>query len=145
MIAIAAPPSATQVPAKTPRANRLDTPPASSRCDNHPAPTTTITLTPAGSAPNSPIELWVRPSPLMKNGPSHDRARDNPHCAPKAAHQQAMIVGLSNRLRYVILTGLRARSAGADAVIGPSRPSASQSAVHKRPATPRTPKAQCQE
>src|SRR5215472_7666713 len=99
MIAIAAPPRATQAPAKTPRAKRLDTPRASSRCENQPAAITTITLANAGSAPNRPIEAWGKPSPLIKNAPCQDRACDNPHWAPKAAHQAPIIVGLSNSCR----------------------------------------------
>src|SRR6202011_2753871 len=96
MIASAAPPSATQAPPKMPRATRLDTPRASKRCEYQPAAITTITLAPAGSAPNRPIEACVKPSPLIRNAPCQDSACDNPHWAPKLAHQLAMIVELSN-------------------------------------------------
>src|SRR6516165_7560464 len=99
MIAIAAPPTATQAPPKIPRATRLDTPRASRRCENQPAAMTRITLTPAGSAPNRPIEPCAKPSPLIKKAPCQDRACDNPHCAPKLAHQAAITVGLSNSCR----------------------------------------------
>src|SRR5271166_6547430 len=44
MIAIAAPPSATQAPPKIPRATRLDTPRASRRFENQPAPMTRIII-----------------------------------------------------------------------------------------------------
>src|ERR1700722_17249506 len=99
VIASAAPPSATQAPPKIPRATRLDTPRASRRCEDQPAAITRITLAPAGSAPNRPIDPCVKPSPLIRNAPCQDRACDNPHWAPKAAHQHAMIVGLSNSCR----------------------------------------------
>src|SRR5262249_60472364 len=96
IIASAAPPNATQAPPKIPRASRLDTPRASRRCENQPAEITKITLAPAGSAPNRPIEPCVSPSPLIRNAPCQERACDNPHWAPKLAHQLAMIVGLNN-------------------------------------------------
>src|SRR6266851_4318137 len=96
MIASAAPPSATQAPPKIPRATRLDTPRASRRGEHQPAAITRITLAPAGSAPSKPIDPCVKPSPLIRNAPCQDRACDNPHWAPKLAHQHAMIVGLSN-------------------------------------------------
>src|ERR1700730_14054059 len=99
MIASAAPPSATQAPPKIPRATRLDTPRASRRCEYQPATITRITLAPAGSAPNRPIEPCANPSPLIRQAPCHNRASDNPHWAPKLAHQHAMIVGLSNSCR----------------------------------------------
>src|SRR5271170_7249394 len=78
MIASAAPPSATQAPPKIPRASRLDTPRASRRCEPQPAAITTITLAPAGSAPNKPIELCAKPSPLIRNAPCQDKACDKP-------------------------------------------------------------------
>src|SRR5499427_10849748 len=95
MIASAAPPNATQAPPKTPRATRLDIPRASRRCENQPAAITKITLAPAGSAPNRPIEPCVKPSPLIRNAPCQDSACDNPHWAPKLAHQLAITVGLN--------------------------------------------------
>src|ERR1700736_3079088 len=96
IIASAAPPTATLAPPKIPRATRLDTPRASRRCEAQPAAITRITLAPAGSAPNRPIEPCVKPSPLIRNAPCQDSACDNPHWAPKLAHQLAMIVELSN-------------------------------------------------
>src|SRR5215472_2614825 len=99
IIASAAPPSATPAPPKIPRATRLDTPRASRRCEHQPAAITMITLAPAGSAPNRPIEPCVKPSPLIRNAPCQDRACDNAHWAPKLAHQLAMIVGLNNSCR----------------------------------------------
>src|SRR5215470_11128589 len=96
MIAKPAPPRATQAPPKIPRAIRLGTPGASRSCESQPAAITTTTLAPAGSAPSRPIEPCAKPSPLIRNAPCQDRACDNPHWAPKPAHQQAMIVGLSN-------------------------------------------------
>src|SRR5580704_2129649 len=96
MIASAAPPSVTQAPPKIPRATRLDAPRASRRCEHQPAAITRITLAPAGSAPNRPIEPCVKPSPLIRNAPCQESACDNPHWAPKLAHQLAMTVGLNN-------------------------------------------------
>src|SRR6516165_12633448 len=145
MIASAAPPSATQAPAKIPRATRLDTPRASRRCEPQPAAMTRTTLAPAGSAPNRPIAPCVKPSPLIKKAPCHDRACDNPHWAPKAAHQLAMIVGLNNNCRYAILWGFGAASVAVAAVNEPSRPSNSHATTQASPAKPSTPKAQCQE
>src|SRR5580658_2638843 len=98
MIARAAPPSATQPPPRTPRANRLDVPRASRRCEYHPAAIIATALAPAGSAPNNPIEPCARPSPLIRNAPCQASACDNPQLAPKVAHQLASIVGLSNNL-----------------------------------------------
>src|SRR5262252_3175179 len=95
IIASAAPPNATQAPPKIPRAMRLDTPRASRRCENQPAEITKTTLAPAGSAPNRPIEPCVKPSPLIRNAPCQDSACDNPHWAPKLAHQLAITVGLN--------------------------------------------------
>ena len=60
MIASAAPPSETHAPPKIPRATLLDTPRASRRCEHQPAAITRITLAPAGSAPNRPIEPCVK-------------------------------------------------------------------------------------
>src|SRR5215831_19390400 len=119
MIANAAPPSATQAPPKIPRATRLDTPRASRRCEPQPAAITRITLTPAGSAPSKPIELCVKPSPLIRNAPCQDRACDNPHCAPKLAHQLPMIVELSNNCRYAILSVVGGASVALGAVSEP--------------------------
>src|SRR5260370_19731962 len=95
MPASAAPPNATQAPPKIPRAIRLGTPRASRRCENQPAEMTKITLAPAGSAPSRPIEPCVKPSPLIRNAPCQDSACDNPHWAPKLAHQLAITVGLN--------------------------------------------------
>src|SRR5215468_12640948 len=95
MIVSAKPPSTTQAPPKIPRATRLGNPPASRRCEHHPAAITAITLVPAGSAPNRPIEPCVKPSPLIRNAPCQDSACDNPHWAPKLAHQLAITVGLN--------------------------------------------------
>src|SRR5580700_7810099 len=89
MIASPAPPSATQAPPKIPRATRLDTPRASWRCEHQPPAITRITLAPAVSAPNRPIEPCAKPSPLIRNAPCQERACDNPHWAPKLAHQLA--------------------------------------------------------
>src|ERR1700761_4185698 len=96
MITSAAPPSATQDPPKIPRATRLVTPRASKRCEYQPAAMTRITLAPAGSAPNTPIEPCAKPSPLIRNAPCQYRACDNAHWAPKLAHQHAIIVGLNS-------------------------------------------------
>src|SRR5260370_15219912 len=95
MTASAAPPNATQAPPKIPRAIWLGTPRASRRCENQPAEMTKITLAPAGSAPSRPIEPCVKPSPLIRNAPCQDSACDNPHWAPKLAHQLAITVGLN--------------------------------------------------
>src|SRR5580704_6314128 len=96
MSASATPPSATPPPPKIPRATRLDTPRVRRRCEYQPAAIIATTLAPAGSAPNKPMEPCARPSPLIKNAPCQASACDKPQLAPKAAHQHARIVGLSN-------------------------------------------------
>src|ERR1700751_3552069 len=116
MIAIAAPPSATPAPPKIPRAVRLGTPRVKRRCENQPAKITRITLAPAGRAPKRPIEPCAKPSPLIRNAPCQDSACDNPHWAPKLAHQTAMIVGLSNSRAYAILPGVGAACVAVAAV-----------------------------
>src|SRR5580704_1524307 len=95
----AAPPSATQPPPRTPRANRLGVPRVSRRCEYHPAAIIATALAPAGSAPNNPIEPCARPSPLIRNAPCQASACDSPQLAPKLAHQLARIVGLNNNCR----------------------------------------------
>src|SRR5271165_6331353 len=99
MIANAAPPNATQAPPNRPRASRLDTPPESRRCEYQPAAITAIVLAPVGSAPNRPMEPWVKPSPLIRNAPCHESACERPQYAPKLAHQHATIVGFNNSRR----------------------------------------------
>src|SRR4029077_3319502 len=136
MIASAAPPPATLAPPKIPRAILLGTPRASRRCEDQPAAITRITLAPAGSAPNKPIEPCVNPSPLIRNAPCQERACDNPHWAPKLAHQHAMIVGLSNSRPEALLSGVGVASVPVAAVIEPSRPSTSHAADQARPAMP---------
>src|SRR5271169_1479223 len=99
IMAIAAPPNATHAPPRIPRATRLGTPRTRSRCEPQPAPMTRITLRPAGSAPSKPIEPCDRPSPLIRKAPCHVNASDNPHWAPKLAHQHPMMVGLDKSRR----------------------------------------------
>src|ERR1700730_4985498 len=74
MIASAAPRSETHAPPKTPRAPRLDPPRASRRCEHQPAAITRITLAPAGSAPNRPIEPCVKDPAARACGPAREGA-----------------------------------------------------------------------
>src|SRR5215469_12596797 len=92
----AAPPMATQSPARRPRASRLETPRDSRRCEYQPATTIATTLPLDGNAPRTPIAPCVRPSPLMRNAPCQDSACDSAQFAPNAADQHARIVGLNS-------------------------------------------------